>query len=165
MPCTCVGAIHKGGLSPSCHAGVCCVGPSTTLVDYSSLPRCMPRHRIRRLHSGSAPQTRHQRQTSETNYSQGGNLRHTTHAKDLATSSTETPAARHIRSHESRHRVAPYTFICPCFMMDWEDMVGGERTTRASTASSLKLRRANARRPLTHPGCMPTSSATLQLRQ
>ena len=29
-------------------------------------------------------------------------------------------------------------------------MVGGERTTRASTASSLKLRRANARRPLTH---------------
>ena len=34
--------------------------------------------------------------------------------------------------------------------MDWEDMVGGERTTRASTASSLKLRRANARRPLTH---------------
>ena len=35
-------------------------------------------------------------------------------------------------------------------MMDWEDKVGGERTTRASTASSLKLRRANARRPLTH---------------
>ena len=35
-------------------------------------------------------------------------------------------------------------------MMDWEDRVGGERTTRASTASSLKLRRANARRPLTH---------------
>ena len=34
--------------------------------------------------------------------------------------------------------------------MDWEDKVGGERTTRASTASSLKLRRANARRPLTH---------------
>ena len=29
-------------------------------------------------------------------------------------------------------------------------MVGGERTTRASTASSLKLRRANAQRPLTH---------------
>ena len=29
-------------------------------------------------------------------------------------------------------------------------MVGGERTTCASTASSLKLRRANARRPLTH---------------
>ena len=37
----------------------------------------------------------------------------------------------------------------PCFMMDWEDRVGGERTTRASTASFLKLRRANARRPLT----------------
>ena len=30
------------------------------------------------------------------------------------------------------------------------NMVGGERTTCASTASSLKLRRANARRPLTH---------------
>ena len=29
-------------------------------------------------------------------------------------------------------------------------MVGGERTTCATTASSLKLRRANARRPLTH---------------
>jgi hypothetical protein len=29
-------------------------------------------------------------------------------------------------------------------------MVGGERTTCASTASSLNLRRANARRPLTH---------------
>jgi hypothetical protein len=29
-------------------------------------------------------------------------------------------------------------------------MVGGERTTCASTASSLHLRRANARRPLTH---------------
>ena len=42
---------------------------------------------------------------------QVGNLRHTTHAKDLATS-TETPAAGHIHSHESRHRVAPYTFIC-----------------------------------------------------
>jgi hypothetical protein len=34
--------------------------------------------------------------------------------------------------------------------MDQEDMVGGERTTCASTASSLNLRRANARRPLTH---------------
>ena len=31
-----------------------------------------------------------------------------------------------------------------------DPMVGGERTTCASTASSLKLRRANARRPLTH---------------
>ena len=34
------------------------------------------------------------------------------------------------------------------------NMVGGERTTRASTASSLKLRRANARRPLTHSSLM-----------
>jgi hypothetical protein len=32
-------------------------------------------------------------------------------------------------------------------------MVGGERTTCASTASSLNLRRANARRPLTHLTC------------
>jgi hypothetical protein len=31
-----------------------------------------------------------------------------------------------------------------------EDRVGGERTTCASTASSLNLRRANAQRPLTH---------------
>jgi hypothetical protein len=30
------------------------------------------------------------------------------------------------------------------------NMVGGERTTCASTASSFNLRRANARRPLTH---------------
>jgi hypothetical protein len=31
-----------------------------------------------------------------------------------------------------------------------ESRVGGERTTCASTASSLNLRRANAQRPLTH---------------
>ena len=35
-------------------------------------------------------------------------------------------------------------------------MVGGERTTRASTAYSLKLRRANARRPLTHANVQGT---------
>jgi hypothetical protein len=39
--------------------------------------------------------------------------------------------------------------ICYGFM-DQEDRVGGERTTCASTASSLNLRRANAQRPLTH---------------
>jgi hypothetical protein len=33
--------------------------------------------------------------------------------------------------------------------MDQEDRVGGERTMCASTASSLNLRRASARRPLT----------------
>jgi hypothetical protein len=41
------------------------------------------------------------------------------------------------KSRVGRHFVAPM-------------MVGGERTTCASTASSLNLRRANARRPLTH---------------
>jgi hypothetical protein len=35
-------------------------------------------------------------------------------------------------------------------------MVGGERTTCASTASSLNLRRANARRPLPHSGALPS---------
>jgi hypothetical protein len=39
-------------------------------------------------------------------------------------------------------------------------MVGGERTTRASTASSLILRRANARRPLTHSLDIPKASLT-----
>ena len=46
-------------------------------------------------------------------------------------------------------------------MMDWEDKVGGESTTRASTASSLKLRRANARRPLTHSLTNPEHLADL----
>ena len=41
-------------------------------------------------------------------------------------------------------------------------MVGGERTTCASTASSLKLRRANARRPLTHSLCLALMRRHLQ---
>ena len=114
----------------------------------------------------SAAQTRHHRQTFETNYSEAGNLRHTTHAKDLATL-TETPAAGHIRSHESRHRVVPY--MCICLFYDGLGGQGrgpptvppGERTTRASTASSLKLRRANARRPLTHSLTNPEHFADL----
>ena len=66
-------------------------------------------------------------------------------AEDQATQ-TETPAAGHICSlnHESRHRVAP------CLYLDGLGGRGrGERTTCARTTSSLKLRRANARRPLT----------------
>jgi hypothetical protein len=42
-------------------------------------------------------------------------------------------------------------------------MVGGERTTCASTASSLNLRRANARRPLTHIAVVTGSGAALLL--
>ena len=54
-----------------------------------------------------ASQARHQRQTSEANGPEAGNLHHATHAKDLATQ-TETPAAGYIcSSPESRHRVAP----------------------------------------------------------
>ena len=45
--------------------------------------------------------------------------------------------------------------------IDWEDKVGGERTTRASTASSLKLRRANARCPLTHSLTPPNGAFEL----
>jgi hypothetical protein len=44
--------------------------------------------------------------------------------------------------------------------MDQEDRVGGERTTCASTASSLNLRRANAQRPLTHSLTAKTKSKT-----
>ena len=52
-----------------------------------------------------------QRQTSEANSPDAGNLRHATHAKDLATQ-TATPAAGCICSnHESGHRVAPYLYI------------------------------------------------------
>ena len=43
-------------------------------------------------------------------------------------------------------------------------MVGGERTTCASTASSLKLRRANARRPLTRSLTVLSSKAGLRCR-
>jgi hypothetical protein len=58
-------------------------------------------------------------------------------------------------------------------MLDQEDMVGGERTTRASTASSLNLRRAFARRPLSlgimhHSRCIPLQpvhSHSLPLQQ
>jgi hypothetical protein len=58
--------------------------------------------------------------------------------------------ARHIRSkHKSWHWIAPYAAFV-IVIMDQEDMVGWERATCASTASSLNLRRANARRPLTH---------------
>jgi hypothetical protein len=41
--------------------------------------------------------------------------------------------------------------VLPLIFMLAPTMVGGERTTCASTASSLNLRRANARRPLTAP--------------
>ena len=69
------------------------------------------RHCIRRLHSRSASQARHQWQTSEANSPEAGNLRQATHAKDLGTQ-TETPAAGRICSnHASRHQVAPYLYI------------------------------------------------------
>jgi hypothetical protein len=42
-------------------------------------------------------------------------------------------------------------------------MVGGERTTCASTASSLNLRRANARRPLTHSITVISLSCPLRM--
>jgi hypothetical protein len=52
---------------------------------------------------------------------------------------------------KSRHWIAPYAAFV-MVIMDQEDRVGGERTTCASTASSLNLRKANARRPLPHSG-------------
>ena len=54
------------------------------------------------------------------------------------------------------HMVCVYTIICTLYSDTYTGwvMVGGERTTRASTASSLKLRRANPRRPLTHRVCV-----------
>jgi hypothetical protein len=52
----------------------------------------------------------------------------------------------HRSKHASRHWIAPYAAVESVMM----DLVGGERTTCASTASSLKLRRANALRLLTH---------------
>jgi hypothetical protein len=55
----------------------------------------------------------------------------------------------HRSKHKSRHWVAPYAAFV-MVIMDQEDRVGGECTTCASNASSLNLRRANARRPLTH---------------
>ena len=61
---------------------------------------------------------------------------------------TEAPAAGHVCSnHESRlGSIRAHLYD----LMDWEDRVWGESTTCAITASSLKLRRANTRRPLTH---------------
>jgi hypothetical protein len=70
-------------------------------------------------------------------------------------------AATHLQKHQHPYSEQQHCSQAPLHaagLLPNPNQVGGERTTCASTASSLNLRRANARRPLTHEA-QPSSPA------